>query len=82
LTPNAGVDRLDGSVEGVLRARVAARPIDGSANAALIDILAHELGIARSRVAIVRGAKGRVKVLELDGVAPELVRSRWPGVDV
>ena len=82
MTPNAGIDRLDGVVDGVLRARVAARPIDGAANSRLIDVLAHELGIARSRVSVVRGEKSRVKVLELDGVAPELVRSQWPGVDV
>jgi uncharacterized protein len=81
LTPNAGVDRIDGSAEGVLRARVAARPIDGAANAALIALLANELGIARGRVSIVRGARGRAKVVEL-AVDPMLVRSRWPGVDV
>jgi uncharacterized protein YggU (UPF0235/DUF167 family) len=82
LRPNAGVDRFDGCVDGLLLARVAARPVDGAANAALIALVSDELGIARRRVSLVRGAKGRVKLLEVDGVDPALARSRWPGVDV
>jgi len=35
LVPRAGVDRIDGVVEGALRVRVAAPPVDGAANAAL-----------------------------------------------
>jgi uncharacterized protein YggU (UPF0235/DUF167 family) len=80
--PNAGLDRVDGVVEGVLRARVAARAVEGAANEALIRLVAAELGVARGRVAIVRGAKARSKVVELAGVDPALVRERWPGVAV
>jgi len=69
-------------IDGSLRARVAARPVEGLANEALTDLLAGALGIARGRVSIVRGAAGRLKVVELDGVEPTRVRSRWPGVDV
>jgi uncharacterized protein YggU (UPF0235/DUF167 family) len=82
LTPNAGVDRIDGVVDGAVRARVAARPIEGQANKALGDLIAGALGISRSRVTIVRGATGRVKTVELEGVERALVRSRWPGVEV
>jgi len=82
LTPGAGVDRVEVGEDGTLRARVAARPVDGAANAALIALLAKTLGIARTRVAIVAGARGRAKLVELEGVDPAAVRSRWPGVDV
>jgi len=73
---------VDGAMDGTLRARVAARPVEGLANAALTDLLAAALGIARGRVSIVRGAAGRLKVVELDGVEARVVRSCWPGVDV
>jgi uncharacterized protein YggU (UPF0235/DUF167 family) len=82
LTSNAGAERIDGVVDGVLRARVAARPVDGAANEALIRLFAAELGMARSRISIVRGASSRVKIAQLDGVEPAALRSRWPGVDV
>jgi len=82
LTPSAGVDRIDDVVEGTLRARVAARPVDGAANAALVRLLAGELGVRSRQVSIVRGATGRAKLVQVDDVEPGLVRSRWPGVDV
>ena len=68
LTPGAGVDRIDGVVDGVLRARVAARPVDGAANDALLRLIADALGVPRSRVALRSGAAGRSKLLELEGV--------------
>jgi uncharacterized protein YggU (UPF0235/DUF167 family) len=82
LTPNAGVDRVDGVVDGVLRARVAARAVEGAANEALLRLLAASLGVARGRVALVRGATARMKVVEVVGVGATLVRERWPGVEV
>jgi uncharacterized protein len=82
LTPGAGVDRVDGVVDGALRARVAARAVEGAANEALIRLVAASLGVPRSRVALVRGATARVKVIEVAGVDPALVRERWPGVEV
>ena len=82
LTPNAGIDRVDGLVDGVLRARVAARAIDGAANEALLRLLAASLGVARGRVALVRGAKSRIKVVEVQELDPALARERWPGIAV
>ena len=82
LTPGAGVDRIDDPADGTLRARVAARPVGGAANEALARLLAEALGLARTRVTIVRGQRGRLKVVRLAGVDAEALRSRWPGVDV
>jgi uncharacterized protein len=82
LSPNAGANRVDGVVDGALRARVAARPVDGAANEALIALVAEDLGIARGRVSVVRGGRSRLKVLAVEGIDADLVRSRWPGLDV
>ena len=80
LTPRAGADRLDGVVDGVLRARVAAAPVDGAANEALCRLLSREVGLSRSAIRLVSGATARVKTVELDGVGEEDLRARWPGL--
>jgi uncharacterized protein YggU (UPF0235/DUF167 family) len=69
-------------VAGALRVRVAARPVDGAANEALVRLLATTLGVARGRVSIVRGATARSKVVEVTGITADALRSRWPGLDV
>ena len=75
-------DRVDGVEDGVLRARVSAPPVEGAANHALLRLLASELGVARRDVRLVAGAGGRMKVVVVDGVPPEMVLARWPGLRV
>jgi uncharacterized protein YggU (UPF0235/DUF167 family) len=80
LTPRGGVDRVDGVIDGVLRARVAAPPVDGAANAALLRLIADELEVPRRDVRLVSGAAGRTKVVAVDGLDPARVVERWPGI--
>jgi len=54
--------------DGVLRARVSAPPVDGKANKALCRLIAKQVGVAPSRVSVVRGEKSRDKVVQVDGV--------------
>jgi len=83
LVPRAGLDRVDGvSAEGTLKVRVAAPAIDGLANAALLRVLAHDLNVPRTSVRIIAGATGRQKLILVDGVSPEGVSHRWPGIKV
>ena len=66
----------------MLRVRVTAPPIDGAANQALVRFLADELGVARRDVRLVAGAAGRQKLIVVDGVEPERIEERWPGLRV
>jgi len=82
LTPRGGVDRIDGVVDGVLRVRVAAPPVDGAANDALVRLLARELRVARNRIELASGAGARVKGLTLVDVDARVLRARWPGLEI
>ena len=82
LTPRAAADRIDGVVDGVLRARVGAPAVEGAANNALIRLVADALGIARRDVRIVAGGTSRQKLMVVEGVSAEAVVAAWPGLKV
>jgi uncharacterized protein (TIGR00251 family) len=82
LTPRSTVERVEDATDGVLKVRVMAPAVEGSANASLIRLLADELGIARRDVRIVAGASSRQKLVVIDGVDPEAIVARWPGLKV
>ncbi len=67
--PGASRNRVQGFREGALRVSVTAPPHDGKANAALLELLAASLGIARSRLRIVRGHAVRDKVVTVERMA-------------
>jgi uncharacterized protein len=79
LTPRGGRDRVDGFAadaggERVLRVRVAAPPVDGAANAALVRLLAKALGVPKSAVTIVSGETSRDKTVEVVGEPADLAK--------
>lgn len=69
-------------MDGVLKVRIMAPAVEGAANASLIRLLADELGIARRDVRIVAGASSRQKLVVIEGVDPEAIVARWPGLKV
>jgi uncharacterized protein len=73
---------VDGVVDGTLKVRVSAPPVEGAANRALLRLLADELGVARSSVRLVAGAAGREKLVVIEGVGREMLLARWPGLAV
>lgn len=64
VTPNARGEGLEHGPEGY-RCRVATPPEDGRANARVAELLAEALGVAKSRLVLVRGATSREKVFRL-----------------
>jgi uncharacterized protein YggU (UPF0235/DUF167 family) len=65
VTPGARRQLLEQVGEG-FRVQVTAAPEDGKANAAVAALLAQALGVAKSRLTLLRGATSREKVFRLD----------------
>ncbi|MGV3579586.1 DUF167 domain-containing protein [Brevundimonas sp.] len=85
LTPGASADRIDGwdaDADGrpVLKARVRARPVEGEANAALIQLLAKSLGVSKASVSLARGGQSRLKMVEVAGLDDDDLRARLTGM--
>ncbi len=69
-TPGASRTEAAGAHGSALRVRLAAPPVDGKANAALIAWAAQAFGVARSQVELLHGAAGRQKVLAIGFDSP------------
>lgn len=52
-----------------LKVAVTSPPVDGEANAAVIELLAKTLGVARGAVEVIAGATSRRKTVRVRGVA-------------
>jgi uncharacterized protein len=77
LTPRASRTGLDGIVTGadgkrMLQIRVAAPPVEGAANAALIALLSEALDVRKSDIMIIAGENARLKRLDIAGDPAEI----------
>jgi uncharacterized protein (TIGR00251 family) len=80
--PRAKKSRVVGVDEGRLTLALAAPPVDGAANEALVAFLAELLGLPLRAVCIVRGASSRHKLVSVTGLAEaDLVRRLTSGLD-
>ena len=70
IQPGAKKTEVTGLHGDALKIRLAAPPVDGKANAALIGFVADRLGVAKSAVSLKSGQTSRRKVLEITA-APE-----------
>ena len=77
--PRASRDAIVGWHADALRLAVTAPPVDGAANEAVRRLLARALGVAPSAVRVVHGARGRDKVVRVDGLTGAEMRSRLAG---
>jgi uncharacterized protein (TIGR00251 family) len=76
VTARASRDELAGLRDGVLHVRVSAPPVDGKANQAVCKLIARALGVGRTSVTVVKGARSRDKVVRIDGVEPEVALTK------
>ena len=69
VVPNASRTSLSGLHDGTLRVRLAAPPIEGRANAALLLWLARSLGLPKRAVTLERGETSRLKRVRIEAEA-------------
>ena len=79
IQPGAKKTELAGLHGDALKIRLAAPPVDGKANAALVAFVADRLGVAKSAVTLRSGQTSRRKVLEVASPAADIEQRLLPG---
>ena len=76
VTPRGRKNGISGVREGALLISVTAPPVEGAANAAVIDVLHKALRCPKSSLSLWRGQKSRDKVIAVAGLDLNTVRAR------
>ena len=80
VVPRASRSEIVGEHDGALRVRIAAPPVDGAANEALVLTLAKAFNVSRSAVEITAGHSSKLKHVKVTGASPDaliaIMRSR------
>jgi uncharacterized protein (TIGR00251 family) len=74
--PRAPRSRVDGERGGAILIRLAAPPVEGAANDALVAFLADTLRVPRRDVTIVAGVRSRDKRVQIAGIDEAAIRAR------
>ena len=74
--PGASRSEVVGWQGDTLRVRVQAPPLEGRANAAVIELLSSALDVPRRRLRLERGEASREKVIAVDGLDEVEMRRR------
>lgn len=69
--PRASKSVIVGEIEGALKIKLAAPPVEGAANEELIRFLAQVFVLPRRAVTILSGATAKNKIVRLDGLSAE-----------
>ena len=73
--PRARTTEISGERDGALGVRVAAPPVEGAANDALVAFFAAALRVPRRAIRILSGERGRQKRIAIAGVTEETIRA-------
>lgn len=76
IQPGAKRSEIVGLHGEALKIRLAAPPVDGKANEALLAFIAERLGVPKSRLDLVSGPASRAKRVRATGIGVEVVRER------
>jgi uncharacterized protein (TIGR00251 family) len=74
IQPRSHCDEVVGLREEAVVIRLTAPPVEGAANEALRRFVARRLGVATSRVSVVRGQRSRSKWIAVEGFNAEKLR--------
>lgn len=73
IQPGARITEVVGTHGDALKIRLAAPPVDGKANAALIGFLAKTLGVPKAAVSLLSGESSRAKRVRVQGLGAEQI---------
>lgn len=73
--PRASRTAVCGLHGGELKLHVTSPPVEDAANKLCVEYLAKQLGVAKSNVTIIAGAKSRHKTIRVNGITAEKVLS-------
>ena len=74
-SPRASRTQVCGLHDGRVKLQVAAPPVDGAANEAIIVFLASTLGVSKSAITLASGQTGKRKLAHVTGVTPDDARA-------
>jgi len=63
--PGARRNQVEWDSPDSCRVKLTAPPVDGKANEALVEVLAENLGLRRSRITVLRGLTSRQKTVQI-----------------
>jgi len=75
VTPRAARSGIAGTRDGVLLVRISAPPVEGAANAELVEVLSRALRVPKRAISIVSGERNRFKRVRIEGVTEEVLRA-------
>lgn len=78
VVPRSSRTKIVGVHDQRLKVLLTSPPVDGEANAALIEFFAKLLGLKKQQITLVSGQTGRRKTLRLSGVDEKQVRALSP----
>jgi uncharacterized protein (TIGR00251 family) len=73
VVPRSSRSEVVGVHNGSLKVKVAAPPVNGSANDELIRVIAKTFKVSRSAVSIVSGQSSRLKHIRIDGPMADII---------
>ena len=76
VVPGSSKTAIVGTLDRMLKVKVAAPPEKGKANAALIDFLAKALGVKRNTITVTRGHTNPVKHIRISGLTSQDLTTR------
>lgn len=76
IQPKASKNEIIGAHNGALKIKITAPPVDGKANAELVEFLSEILEIPKRQIEILKGETGRNKSVEIFGLSEDEVQKK------
>jgi TIGR00251 family protein len=76
IQPKSSKNEIVGIHDGKLKIKITAPPVDGKANAELVEFLSDILDIPKRQIEITKGDTGRNKTVIITGISQEIIEQK------